>query len=222
MNELSGKSAVVLGGTSSIGLEVAKLFSGLGINVTAVGRHKPAESFKNINFLLNDFLKDGIDSINKEPLSKLLENVDIVCVCYGPFVKKSLHEVSVQEWEELSLMDYALPGAVCSKVLNSMQKRKWGRIILFGGTRTDSIRNYKTTAAYSGLKTGLGVLVKSIASEYREYGITCNAVLPGFTRNAPDKDVIISTGAVAECVVRLIENPIYNGVLLNIDKGWAP
>ena len=90
--------------------------------------------------------------------------------------------MDVTDWQKISLLDYALPGFFVSSALKGMIQKKWGRILLFGGTGTDFRTVFKTNAAYAGAKTGTGVLVQSVASLYAGHGITCNAVLPGFTQ----------------------------------------
>lgn len=56
-----------------------------------------------------------------------------------------------------------------------------GRILLFGGTETHILRGFRTNAVYGAAKTGIMSLVKSVSMEYAQYGITANAVCPGFT-----------------------------------------
>ena len=227
---LNGKNALVVGGTSSVGLALAEQLSLCGAEVHATGTHIPEPDamtggetdISNIHFHIHDFEKNGIESVLEEPFNSLLKKADILAVCYGPFVRKPIFETNAEDWKKLALMDYALPGLLVSESLKRMMNRRWGRIILFGGTRTDSIRNYKNVAAYSGAKTGLGVLVKSVAAEYRQYNITCNAILPGFTRNAPENAEPVTEAELAECALNFTLKPSFNGVLLNVDGGWTP
>jgi NAD(P)-dependent dehydrogenase (short-subunit alcohol dehydrogenase family) len=60
-----------------------------------------------------------------------------------------------------------------------MAERGWGRILLFGGTRTDAIRAFSSNAAYAAAKTGLAVLAKSLAVEGAGRGVGCVLVCPG-------------------------------------------
>ena len=150
------------------------------------------------------------------------KGADVLAVCYGPFVYKKLHETEAGDWERLALCDYALPGMLVSLVLPGMMERKFGRILLFGGTRTESVKNYANNAAYAGAKTGISVIIKSLSAEYCEYGITCNGIMPGFTRNAPAGTTCISPDALAGHAMYLFEHSEMNGVLLNVDRGWVP
>ncbi len=215
------KNALVIGGTSSIGYEVVKKLSDCGCHVTAVGRHIP-ENPVDADYYLYDFDNDSLDIFNRPDFCGLMESCDILVNCYGPFVYKQVHETSVDEWIKTGIMDYALSGALVSGVLPGMMNRNWGRIILFGGTRTDSVKGYRNNCAYAGAKTGVSVIVKSVSQEYKKYGISCNGIYPGFTRNAPAENMLINAIDIAEKVVYLMENDELNGVLLNIDRGWVP
>lgn len=223
---LFGKKAVVIGGTSSIGLATSILLAKQNIKVTAFGRNPPeiSNETKNISFkqfnLESFFSPENLNSEN--PFITEVKTADIIINCYGPFLQKPLEDVSLKEWESLALANYALPGSLISLALPNMIKNKFGRIILFGGTRTESVKAYKTNAAYAGAKTGTAVLVKSVASQYESFGITCNQIMPGFTRNCPPTTTPVSNEMLAEKVYFLISNPELNGVLLNVDRGWNP
>ena len=108
-----------------------------------------------------------------------LGRIDILAVAFGPFVRASLAATSSEDWERLALLDLALPGALCSGLYPAMAERGWGRILLFGGTRTDAIRSYSSNAAYAAAKTGLAVLTKSLAAEGADSNVACLLACPG-------------------------------------------
>lgn len=180
------------------------------------------------------FTEDKNDS-SKNLLLEHVKSADTLCVCYGPFLQKSLHQMTKTEWLEISTLVFALPGFLTSIALPYMIEQNFGRILLFGGTRTDSINAFKTNAAYAAAKTAISSLVKSISCEYRQNGIRCNAILPGFieteylTKNEKNyyekllnSDNMINTTSVAESAKFLLDNEDINGVLLKVDRGWNP
>ena len=176
------------------------------------------------------------DSFTESAKNQLLEHIktaDTLCICYGPFLQKPLHLTTKSEWLESSSLVFALPGYFVSQVLPHMMEENFGRILLFGGTRTDSVNGYKTNAVYGAGKTAVCSLVKSVCLEYSQYGIRCNAILPGFVeteyvtdaqmkhyRTLLNSEEIIEAKSVAKTAKFLLENEDVNGVLFRIDRGW--
>lgn len=210
-----GKTALVIGGTSGIGGCVANILAEKGADVYVTGTHAP--ECEKLHFIPCDFERNGLAEL--ERLEFVMSECTILCVCYGPFVQKSMHETTSDDWQKMALFDYALPGIAVSKVLAFMMEKKCGSILLFGGTRSELPRACATNAAYLGAKTGLGVIVKSVAREYGQLGIRCNAILPGFTRNAPE-GFLSNDVQIAEKAVYVIEQRDLNGIFLNVDYGW--
>ncbi len=217
------KNALVIGGTSGAGLETARLLCENGAYVTATGRTIPEFSAeKKIKFVKCEFDNDNFYSVFQNELFPLLQNTDFLVYAAGPFVQKSLEQTQADDWVSMANLNFALPGMCLSSALKFMKKRNFGRIVIFGGTRTDSVRAYKTNAAYAGAKTALSVLVKSAATEAAPFGITCNAILPGFIHNAPQNTKNVTETQLAQNAIYLMQNEFLNGVLLNVDRGWNP
>ena len=176
------------------------------------------------------------DSSTESAKNQLLEHIktaDTLCICYGPFLQKPLHLTTKSEWLESSSLVFALPGYFVSQVLPHMMEQNFGRILLFGGTRTDSVNGYKTNAVYGAGKTAVCSLVKSVCLEYSQYGIRCNAILPGFVeteyvsesqknyyKSLLNSDNIIESNSIAKSAKFILENEDINGVLFRVDRGW--
>ena len=244
---LKHKNALVVGGSGGIGREISLLLAERGVDLTVHGSKK-SEKFDSLLKILSekskssggtvrsvehDFFSHNFLEIGDSALIKSAETADILCMCFGPFLQKAIDEMTAHDWHDISLMDYALPGVFVSAALRGMKERKWGRILLFGGTGTSVRLEYKTNAAYAGAKSGISVLVESTAFAYANCGITCNAILPGFTETeyTEHKQVLaermplskmISSESVAKTAVFLLENPDINGALLRVDRGWSP
>ncbi|HOX49529.1 MAG TPA: SDR family oxidoreductase [Spirochaetales bacterium] len=163
-----------------------------------------------------------------------LGRVDILAVAFGPFVRKALHETGAADWERLALLDLALPGALASALIPAMAARGYGRILFFGGTRTDAIRAYSSNAAYAAAKTGLAVLAKSIAAEYSQAGIGAFVLCPGFVdteylgegqraelRSKAPGGRLIEAEEIAEFAASLVaaEPCIASGAVVALDGG---
>jgi NAD(P)-dependent dehydrogenase (short-subunit alcohol dehydrogenase family) len=182
---LSGRRALVVGGTGGIGAALARSLAARGASLIVQG----GASQERLDALVGELSASGAAATGfllplecpEDLVKKLPElgRIDILAVAFGPFLQKPLHEMSAAEWSRLALLDLALPGAAVSALLPSMAERGYGRIILFGGTRTDAIRAYSTNAAYAAAKTGLAVLVKSVAAGYAASNVGAFLLCPG-------------------------------------------
>ena len=222
-----GKKAVVVGGSGGIGLPLARLLKNSGADVHIIGRHE-VSGFKSTVIDL-DVPENMVDVIN------IVSIADILVLARGPFLQKPLHETSPQDWQQIVYANTLLPSILISSALNNQCESSWGRILVLGGTRTDTIQGFRTNAAYGAAKTALSSLVKSVALSYGYIGIRCNAVCPGFVdteyidfeqkKNLAKKNPdgkLISVEEIAAAGFFLLENPVFNGVLLPVDKGWVP
>ena len=224
--QFAGKKAFVVGGTGGLGLAVSRRLQAAGADVVAVGRHHVDKM---------EIFEINLDIPSSHAtLIELVSAADILCVARGPFLQKSLRDTTPDEWEHIVSANLTFPGKLVSASLPGMIAKKWGRILLFGGTRTDSIRGFRTNAAYAAAKTGLASLAKSVALAYANDGITCNVLCPGLSdteyldanlrvslaRKNPDGE-LIGADKIAEAAFFLLSSPECNGVSFPVDKGWA-
>ena len=157
---------------------------------------------------------------------------DILVCAWGPFDRRPLDETGAEQWLASVGANLIFPGILVSKSLPSMKRNSFGRVLLFGGTNTDTVRGYRTTAVYSAAKTALGVLAKSVAAEYGEWGITCNVICPGLAETEYNNAAVQEYNAkkrgkrppllpqdIAEAACALIENSAVNGAVVRVDQG---
>ena len=245
MKIFEGKTALVVGGSGGIGREISLALAETGASLVIHGSNKSEKSDSLVReitqkcgnsprFLAQNLLDSPFSALEASPLLSESKKCDILCVCFGPFVQKPLHETSRSDWEKVALFDYALPGLLVSAALPNMITQKFGRILLFGGTGTAHRTEFSTNAAYAGAKSGVNVLVASVAAEYAAYGITCNAILPGFVETEylsetqkvalsekMPRGELISTSSLAKTACTLLSNADINGAVLRVDQGWS-
>lgn len=179
--------------------------------------------------------KNSCEISSLENLKSALKKSEILCICYGPFLQKKIAQTSAQEWLWTAKLNLALPGILVSYAARFMKRRGFGRILFFGGTRTNQINGFKTNAAYAAAKTGIASLAKSFALEFAESGISTAAIFPGFVqteyvsakKRAEYEKLLggkkmIRADEIARAALFLLSDSNLNGTLLEMDGGWRP
>ncbi|MDE7290563.1 MAG: SDR family oxidoreductase [Treponemataceae bacterium] len=179
--------------------------------------------------------KNSCEISSLENLKSALKKSEILCICYGPFLQKKIAQTSAQEWLWMAKLNLALPGILAGYAARFMKRRGFGRILFFGGTRTNQINGFKTNAAYAAAKTGIASLAKSFALEFAECGISTAAIFPGFvqTEYVSEKaraeyekllcgKKMIRADEIARAALFLLSDSNLNGTLLEMDGGWRP
>jgi 3-oxoacyl-[acyl-carrier protein] reductase len=243
---LKGRRALVVGGSGGIGRAVALELGAAGAYLVVHGgssRERLDSALAELaaagseaeGFLL-ELGKPGAGVSSLVEALPALGRLDILVVAFGPFLRKSLAETGAADWERLALLDLALPGALASALLPGMAARGWGRILLFGGSRTDGIRAYSTNAAYAAAKTALAVLAKSLAAEGAPRGVGCVLACPGLVeteylgdsersalRASAPRGILLSPRDIAAAAVGLIaaEPCVASGAIISLDGGLS-
>lgn len=242
---LSGRRAVVVGGSGGIGGEVSRLLFAAGADLLIHGRS--AEKARRLADSLAREFPDSparaeiapaeLSGVSIEGFVRSIQGSgprDILVVAFGPFLRKALEATSPEEWTEAAMLDLALPGSLISAFLPGMLASGFGRILLFGGTRTDHIRGFRSNPAYAAAKTGLGSLVKSTAIAGAGRGVSCVLVCPGlvdteylsaadradWAEKAPGKRLIPARGLAERAFSLAIDDSgAYNGAIVSLDGG---
>lgn len=244
MQSISGKTALVVGGSGGIGAAISKKLARCGTSLIIHGGHDSCAFTKLIDELdtlvsvkkvIHPFTADCVTDFSQTPFSSLLSEVDILCVCFGPFLQKDLHSMTNTDWKNIVTLDFALPGILLSFALPFMIQKNWGRFLLLGGTRTERVNAFATNAAYGAAKTAIASLIRSTALSYAPHNITCNGIFPGFTETEYLSDIqrvelaqkmpqkrLIQVDEIAETAVHILKQPMVNGALISMDGGWDP
>ena len=234
----AGKKALVIGGSGGIGKELALGLAERNAELTIHGGssqerlEKTIKAIGEIGGKAKGFLLQIENSIDAEKILEQLPDPDILVCAWGPFRRGSLETLDRDFWQKSVESNLIIPGFLVSLVLKGMMERNWGRILLFGGTNTDTIRGFTTTAAYSAAKTGLAVLAKSVARTAGHKGVTCNIVCPGLTdteylqeeqrRYNREKSPLqqpLQAAEVARVALEVMEKPYINGAVIPVDQG---
>ena len=187
--ELTGKTAVVTGGSSGIGLSISKVLLNAGARVIIIDiDEKRFISVKDeIKKISPEFDFYEADIKNSEKISEIIQKIiskeskiDILVNNAGIVKDGLLIRMSDEDW--LDVINVNLNGMfyITKSVLKHMVKAKSGRIISIASV-IGEIGN-TGQANYAASKAGIIALTKSIAKEYAARGILANAIAPGFIK----------------------------------------
>ncbi|MGH2319047.1 3-oxoacyl-ACP reductase FabG [Planococcus sp. SE5232] len=185
-NSFEGKTAFVTGGSRGIGRQIAQRFASEGANVAIIDVNEEAlqtvqeemngqgYSIYTKNASVTD--KEQIEQAMKEVFEKF-GSIDVLVNNAGVIRDNMLFKMTDEDW--LTVTDVHLKGAFYATraAQQYMTQNKYGRIINISST---SALGNRGQANYATAKAGLQGFTKTLAIELGKYGITANAVAPGF------------------------------------------
>ena len=188
--DLSGKNALITGGASGIGRACAITLARAGAQIAVVDVNEAgmAETIDAVSRGLavpcNLGDPDQISRMHDQVIHAL-GGVDILVHCAGIIsYLRGIGGVPLEEWDRV--LDVNLRGTflVCQAFMDGMKARRDGRIIAFSSLAA-RVGGIEVGIHYTASKAGLIGLTRTLAKEAGPYGITVNAVAPGFILTGP-------------------------------------
>ncbi|MEE9373448.1 MAG: 3-oxoacyl-ACP reductase family protein [Saprospiraceae bacterium] len=185
--DLTGKTALIAGGTKGLGKNIAQCLCKAGAKVAICSRNEEeAQAIANsltskgksstmgvkADISYSDDVKIMVKKVEKE-----LGSIDILVNCAGINIRRNAIALKEEEWDEV--LNTNLKGAflLAKEVLPSMYKNKWGRIVFLGSVQ--SFVSIPGRVAYASSKAGLLGLTRTLALESAPYQVCVNTVCPG-------------------------------------------
>jgi 3-hydroxybutyrate dehydrogenase len=211
---LSGKTAIVTGSTSGIGLGIAQGFADAGINIVMNGlgnldeieRHRETIAARNVRCVY-----DPADMSKPDEVVAMVEravaefgSVDIVVNNAGIQTVSPVEDFPPERWDLIIAINMSSAFHTTRTAVPHMKARGWGRIINIASTHGLVASPFKT--AYVTAKHGIVGFTKTVALEVAQNGITVNAICPGYVKTPLVENQIADTakarGMTEDQVVR--------------------
>ena len=186
---LKGKSVIVTGSTSGIGLGIARGFAAQGCNVMLNGFGEGAQIEKlraalatehkvTVVYSSADMSKPLDVAAMVDQVGRRFGSVDVLVNNAGIQHVAPLEEFPIEKWDQILAINLSAAFHAMRVALPGMKSRKWGRIINVASAHGLVASPFKS--AYVAAKHGLVGLTKTVALETAGTGVTCNAICPGY------------------------------------------
>ncbi len=226
-------AVVIIGGTSGLGLEIARYYAGLGRSVVISGRD-PARAAAVAQEIGGSVRGIGLDLTRPEEVSERLAEIGMV----DGLVLGAIHR------DQNRVREYSIPDALrlvtlklvgYTAVVHALHTRMHpdSAIVIFGGLAKE--RPYPGSTTVTTVNAGVSGLVRTLAVELAP--IRVNAIHPGIVGDSPywannaemlervrartPTGRLVRMADVVHAVAFLLENPAVNGVELYVDGGWV-
>jgi 3-hydroxybutyrate dehydrogenase len=186
---LKGKTAVITGSTSGIGLAYARTLAAAGANIVMNGLGEAdaieaervslaAKHGVTVLYLEADMTRPDEIAAMIAQADERFDGVNILINNAGVQFVSPIEEFPVEKWDQIIAINLSSAFHAIRAVAPGMKRRKWGRIISTASAHSITASPFKS--AYVAAKHGLAGLTKTVALELATSGVTANCISPGY------------------------------------------
>jgi 3-oxoacyl-[acyl-carrier protein] reductase len=239
-DDLSGRIALVTGGSGALGSAVASALDARGMSVAVHWHSAKAEAEAMMSRLHHRALAPGADLTSWQETVDMVKAVEaelgpigVLVNCVGISRDGLLVTQSPAAWAEVVTVNLIGTFHACRAVMRQMLKSRFGRIVSV--TSPASLVGSPGQTAYSASKAGINGLTRSLARECAHRGVTVNAVSPGLMESTLTNRIpartrqrilqaipmgrICSPAEMARVVTMIIDTPYMTGQVISVDGG---
>jgi 3-hydroxybutyrate dehydrogenase len=187
--DLAGRSAIVTGSTSGIGLGIARAFAACGMNVLLNGFGERNEIDRTVAELADAYnvktAYSSADMSRPDDIARMVDwttetfgAVDVLVNNAGIQHVEAVETFPIEKWNAIIAINLSAAFHAIRVAVAGMKARRFGRIINVASAHALVASPFKS--AYVSSKHGIVGLTKTVALETAEYGITVNAICPGY------------------------------------------
>ena len=184
--DISGKTACVTGASAGLGRRSADVLLAAGVRVVGVARrgdtlakwaeaHSGQAGFVEADLADRSCLKQVVEAV-----SDVFGPPDILINAAGINTREAADDVTPENWDVTLDLNLAAPFFLAQGFVPAMKQKGFGRIVNFASLQ--SFRAFPGGMAYGASKGGVSQMTRAMAQAWSSFGITANALAPGFFR----------------------------------------
>jgi gluconate 5-dehydrogenase len=206
--DLSGRRAVITGGTHGLGMAMAKGLARAGAELIITGTtpekmDSALAEYRNAGFKVTGYLFDVTDDQKAghhvDTIEAEVGPIDILVNNAGVIKRVPAVEMGTEDFRKVIDVDLVGPFIMAKYVGKKMISRRAGKIINICSMMSELGRN--TVSAYAAAKGGLKMLTRNLATEWAKYNIQVNGIGPGYFRTSQTAPLIVAGNPFNEFII---------------------